>query len=192
MRRNVVVSVLVVLLAVGIVVVGPAQGEGSQSRSGAIVNTAYNKTLKTTILVNGAGMTLYLYTADHKGVSACAKDPSCTPIWYVLKPGGHVTAGAGVKASLLGTNNERKASHLQRASPLYLPRLPEGLRPPGQEARAGERPRLLQHLVRRLTERERDQELRPPLRTSRTSAVGSGVSLNARAGDSSQRCNAAS
>ena len=43
------------------------------------MNTAYNKTLKTTILVNGAGMTLYLYTADHKGVSACAKDTSCTP-----------------------------------------------------------------------------------------------------------------
>lgn len=109
MRRNVVVSVLVVLLAVGIVVVGPAQGEGSQSRSGAIVNTAYNKTLKTTILVNGAGMTLYLYTADHKGVSACAKDPSCTPIWYVLKPGGHVTAGAGVKASLLGTTQRTES-----------------------------------------------------------------------------------
>lgn len=72
------------------------------------MRTSYNKALKTTILVDGAGMTLYLYTADHKGVSACAKDPGCTQIWYALKPGGHIIAGAGVKASLLGTTTNGK------------------------------------------------------------------------------------
>ena len=71
------------------------------------MNTAYNKTLKTTILVNGAGMTLYLYTADHKGVFRLRKGPELHPD-LVRAQAGRLTAGAGVKASLLGTTTNGK------------------------------------------------------------------------------------
>jgi predicted lipoprotein with Yx(FWY)xxD motif len=77
--------------------------------SKVVVKAAYNKVVKATILVDGSGRSLYLYSSDRRGVSACAKEGAdCTNIWYALKAGGHVKAGAGVKASLLGTTTDGK------------------------------------------------------------------------------------
>ena len=57
------------------------------------------------VLVSSAGRTLYRYTVDSKGVNRCSGVPVCTKYWpaLVLKPGVNPSAGAGVKASLLGT-----------------------------------------------------------------------------------------
>jgi predicted lipoprotein with Yx(FWY)xxD motif len=116
-RHNSVVVVVGAVLA-SVLVTGCGSGGQAPSQSAAVVKTAYNKTLKKTILVNGSGLTLYLYTGDRNGVSACAKDPGCAMIWPALKPGGHATAGAGVKSALLGTTaNGKQVTY--NGHPLY-------------------------------------------------------------------------
>ena len=62
----------------------------------AIVKAAYNKELKATILVDGAGRTLYLFTSDLPNESTCT-DPQCQKIWLAYT--GTPKAGPGVKAS---------------------------------------------------------------------------------------------
>lgn len=52
-----------------------------------------------TVLVDGEGMTLYLFDNDADGESACYD--SCAETWPPLT--GEVTAGEGVDASLIGT-----------------------------------------------------------------------------------------
>lgn len=78
---------------------------GASSSSSAVVKTAFNKTLKKTILVDGAGRTLYMYTADTGGTSNCVNDSTyhCSKAWPPLLTTGAPHAGQGAKASLLGT-----------------------------------------------------------------------------------------
>lgn len=52
-----------------------------------------------TFLVDGAGMTLYLFTADSPGVSACMDE--CLENWPILE--GEPSAGDGVDEALLGS-----------------------------------------------------------------------------------------
>jgi predicted lipoprotein with Yx(FWY)xxD motif len=52
-----------------------------------------------TILVDGEGMTLYLFTKDSPGTSVCVDD--CLVAWPALE--GEPTAGDGVDESLLGS-----------------------------------------------------------------------------------------
>src|ERR1700752_2165456 len=58
------------------------------------------------VVVDGRGRTVYILTSgDHTNV-ACTASSGCTKLWPTLPlPGGMSTptAGAGVKASLLGT-----------------------------------------------------------------------------------------
>ncbi len=58
-----------------------------------------------TILVSPSGRTLYRYTVDRKGVNRCSGDPTCSKYWppFEVKASVKPTAGAGVKAALLGT-----------------------------------------------------------------------------------------
>ena len=65
----------------------------------AKVNLRSNKLGK--ILVNGSSQTLYLFEKDKNGKSACSGQ--CATFWPPLLTKGKPTAGAGVKASLLGT-----------------------------------------------------------------------------------------
>lgn len=53
------------------------------------------------ILVDGEGRTLYGFTVDTEGVSACYDD--CEQAWPPLVASGEVTAGAGIDASLITT-----------------------------------------------------------------------------------------
>ena len=76
---------------------------GSQGtpQSGATVNVSNNATLGD-FLVDGSGMTLYMFTKDTKGVSNCTGN--CLKNWPALTAaGGKVDAGSGVDASNLGT-----------------------------------------------------------------------------------------
>jgi predicted lipoprotein with Yx(FWY)xxD motif len=98
MRRVLIVA----LLAGGLVATATATATSSSS---AVVKTAFNKTLKKTILVDGSGRTLYMYTADTNGTSACTNDPTyhCSKAWPPFLTTGAPHAGPGAKASLLGT-----------------------------------------------------------------------------------------
>src|SRR5437868_6951394 len=93
-------------LAVVLALMVTASAAAAPSKS-VVVKAAYNKELKTTILVDGGGLTLYLFTADAASPnSVCTPDPSCRPLWPALK--APATAGPGVKASLLGTTADGK------------------------------------------------------------------------------------
>lgn len=68
------------------------------------MKTAFNKTLKKSIVVDGKGRTLYLFTEDTAGKATCAAaDPQCPKLWPALATVGKPLAGKGIKASLLGT-----------------------------------------------------------------------------------------
>jgi len=67
--------------------------------AGTVVSTA--KTSVGRILVNSRGHTLYLFGKDRNGKSACAG--MCATFWPPLIAAGKPSAGAGTRASLLGT-----------------------------------------------------------------------------------------
>jgi predicted lipoprotein with Yx(FWY)xxD motif len=108
---------LVVLIAVGLIAAGSlaaaALGSGKTSTV-ALRTTSVGK-----VLVAANGRTLYLFTADKGKTSTCYGQ--CAGFWPPLiatKP----SAGAGAKASLLGTT-KRKDGKLQvtyAGHPLYF------------------------------------------------------------------------
>jgi predicted lipoprotein with Yx(FWY)xxD motif len=55
------------------------------------------------ILVSSSGRTLYEFTRDHSGASACASIRGCPETWPALLSSGKPLAGSGVRASLLST-----------------------------------------------------------------------------------------
>lgn len=61
-----------------------------------------------TILVDGKGMTLYMFQKDKGGKSSC--DGACAAAWPPLLTGGKAMPGSGVKASLLGTTQRSDGS----------------------------------------------------------------------------------
>lgn len=66
---------------------------------GTVVSTA--KTSLGRILVNSRGHTLYMFGKDRDGKSACSG--KCATFWPPLTTAGKPRAGAGARASLLGT-----------------------------------------------------------------------------------------
>ena len=94
---------LVPVALVGVVGVGAAMAATSMMRSSGGTVQAAKSSKYGTVLVNSSGRTLYRYTADKKGVSVCTG--ACAKFWLalVLKGNAKPTAGAGAKASLLGT-----------------------------------------------------------------------------------------
>lgn len=60
-------------------------------------------TAKGKILVNGAGMTVYMFSKDHGSVDSCAKISGCLAQWPALTASGKPSGGPGVNASKLGT-----------------------------------------------------------------------------------------
>ena len=91
--------------AVTVVLALSLVGFAAASTSAAVVKVAYNAKLHTKILVNRAGITLYLYTGDYGKVSGCVDDSAyhCVRAWPPLATSGPPKAGAGAKASLLAT-----------------------------------------------------------------------------------------
>jgi predicted lipoprotein with Yx(FWY)xxD motif len=90
----------------------------TSSTPSALVKAAYNKSLKATILVDGAGRTLYLFSSDPKNLSTCAAvDPTCPKIWPAYTTSGKPIAGTGVKAALLGITAKKQVTY--DGHPLY-------------------------------------------------------------------------
>jgi predicted lipoprotein with Yx(FWY)xxD motif len=93
--------------------------------AGTVVKAAYNKTLKTTILVDARGMTLYEYVSDHPNVTPfpyCVDDPTyhCSKHWIPLY-GTAATAQGGAKQSLLSSvvRPDGKSQITYHTWPLY-------------------------------------------------------------------------
>lgn len=91
------------------------QGEDALGEDGVVVTTSGSEL--GTILVDGEGMTLYLFDEDEEGVSSC--DGSCAEVWPPLV--GDATATAEADGALLGTT-ERDDGSVQvtyAGMPLY-------------------------------------------------------------------------
>ena len=72
------------------------------SSGGAVVNVSTNSKY-TAFLVDGKGMTLYLFTKDSPGASTSACSGNCAKSWPPLLTTGKPVAGAGVDMSKFGT-----------------------------------------------------------------------------------------
>jgi predicted lipoprotein with Yx(FWY)xxD motif len=87
-----------------------------------VVKTAYNSKLKQTILVDGRGHTLYMWTTDAGGNPACVDDPTyhCSKHWIPLY-GTAATAQGGAKQSLLSSvvRPDGKSQITYHTWPLY-------------------------------------------------------------------------
>jgi predicted lipoprotein with Yx(FWY)xxD motif len=60
-----------------------AKTTAASSGSGAVVKTAANSTLGTTVLTDAAGMTLYRLSGERAGKFICTTAP-CTQLWHPL------------------------------------------------------------------------------------------------------------
>jgi len=107
-------ALIAVSLAAGL---GSALAAANSTQAGATVAVA--KTTLGSVLVDARGRTLYLFEKDKGGRSACAG--ACAAAWPPLTTSGKPRAGAGAKASLLGTT-KRADGRLQvtyNHHPLY-------------------------------------------------------------------------
>ncbi len=118
-------AMLWVALVVGAVAVSPmasAKGTGVVS-SAPVVKVAFNAQLKKSILVDGRGLTLYMYTADSAGKPACYNDATyhCSKAWIPLRAASAPKAGPGATASLLGVapRTDGAAQVTYKGHPLY-------------------------------------------------------------------------
>jgi predicted lipoprotein with Yx(FWY)xxD motif len=62
-------------------------------------------TSKGSVLVDGTGRALYMFSPDKQGASVCYDQ--CAKAWPPVVTGGAATAGAGADASLLGTTTRK-------------------------------------------------------------------------------------
>jgi predicted lipoprotein with Yx(FWY)xxD motif len=94
---------------------------GSIARSATQANgtVSLRKTKLGEVLVNSKGHTLYMFARDKNGKSSCSG--SCAKFWPPYLQHGKVTAGSGVKASLLGTTRRSNGSMqiTYKKHPLY-------------------------------------------------------------------------
>ena len=96
---------LVAALAFVLPAAASAPRTAASATAGAVVKTAYNAKLKTTILVNAAGMTLYEFESDYQGQPGCTNDSTyhCSKHWLPLLTAGMPRARGAAKQKLLGS-----------------------------------------------------------------------------------------
>ena len=124
-------TVLGAALAVALAAAGVAAAAAVTHQSSAAAKaTAGKVTLHNTkignVLATSSGRTLYLFTKDKHGKSAC--NGACAGYWPPLMKKGALSAAGGVKSKLLGTT-KRKNGKLQvtyKGHPLYLFKLDHG------------------------------------------------------------------
>ncbi len=77
-----------------------------------------NKTPYGAYLTADEGHALYVFTADHGGMSAC--QDACTKVWPPVMTGAAPVAGPGIQANLLGTIKRGDSMQVTYAGmPLY-------------------------------------------------------------------------
>lgn len=110
-RGLLVVLALATVLAALVVAAQAVAAGGAQVKLG--------KTSLGSVLVDAKGRTLYMFTADKHGKSACYGQ--CATYWPPLLAGSAAVRGSGVEASLLGTTKRRdgKLQVTYHGRPLY-------------------------------------------------------------------------
>jgi len=89
------------------------------SPAGTAATIAVATTKLGQILVDGKGLTLYLFVADTSTTSTC--NSSCATVWPPVLTTGAPQAGAGANASLLGTTTRTDGTTevIYAGHPLY-------------------------------------------------------------------------
>ena len=142
MKRTPLVVLLAALLLSGLVVSAMALGGRTAAVSRAVVKVAFNTKLKKTVVVDGSGRTLYMFTEDTRGTATCTPQgvngPACPMLWPPLTSQGAPLAGKDIKASLLGitkrTDGKRQVTYNRH--PLYY--YHGGLGAPGSDKKPGD------------------------------------------------------
>jgi predicted lipoprotein with Yx(FWY)xxD motif len=99
--RLVLIVSAVLLCAVGGSVAAAASLSAKRATP-ALIKVKVAKKINRNIVVSSKGLTLYLFTADTGGTSACT-DPACKKLWPPLLTTGAPVAGKGINRGLLGT-----------------------------------------------------------------------------------------
>jgi predicted lipoprotein with Yx(FWY)xxD motif len=122
-RTVLAVAVGIALAAAGVAAAAAVthQSTGSSAASNATAGrVTLHKTKLGKVLATNSGRTLYLFMKDKNGRSSCYGQ--CAGYWPPLMQKGKLSAGAGVKAGLLGTtkrkNGRRQVTY--KGHPLYL------------------------------------------------------------------------
>jgi predicted lipoprotein with Yx(FWY)xxD motif len=119
-------TLLTAFVLSGLVVSTTALGGQTAPSSRAVVKVAFNTKLKKSIVTDGSGRTLYMFTEDtHGTATVCtAQGPygkECPMLWPPLTSQGAALAGKGIKPSLLGitkrTDGKRQVTYNRH--PLY-------------------------------------------------------------------------
>jgi predicted lipoprotein with Yx(FWY)xxD motif len=97
----------------------PNPSPSPAATTGTTIAVATNAKLSGQILVDGKGITVYLFVADTGSTSTCYT--SCASIWPPVLTTGAPQAGAGATASLLGTTTrtDGKIEVTYAGHPLY-------------------------------------------------------------------------
>ena len=121
LKRTVLAAAVgIVLAAAGVAAAAAVTHQSTASSSATAGRVTLHKTKIGKVLATSSGRTLYLFMKDKNRKSACYRQ--CATDWPPLMKKGKVSAGAGVKAVLLGTT-KRKNGKLQvtyKGHPLYL------------------------------------------------------------------------
>jgi predicted lipoprotein with Yx(FWY)xxD motif len=106
-----------VLAAVAVVVVAAFASTATGAGSTTVKTSAAGSLGR--ILVNGKGVTLYLFEKDAKNKSRCSG--SCATVWPPLIAKGHLRASGGVRGSHLGSikRSDGKRQVTYFGHPLY-------------------------------------------------------------------------
>jgi len=120
------VALVTAVVLSGLVVSTTADGGRTSSDARTVVKTAFNKTLKKSIVTDATGRTLYMFVEDVNGV-----DKNCTPsgpwgaecptLWPPLTSQGAPLAGPGINAALLTVHkrSDGKRQVAYNGHPLY-------------------------------------------------------------------------
>jgi len=119
-RRPLLVLSAVLLCAVGGSVAAAASPHEGSAGS-ALIKIRLAKKINRNIVVSSKGLTLYMFTADTGGTSACT-DAACMKLWPPLLTAGAPVAGKGINRALLGTIQRPNGSQqvTYNKHPLYF------------------------------------------------------------------------
>lgn len=117
--------ILIGLAALALVAAGCGDDDGDGDAAPVATETGDDATVAVadtdlgSVLADGAGMTLYLFTNDEGGTSTCYDD--CAQAWPPLTVDGDPVAGDGVDTDLLGTveRDDGKTQVTYASMPLY-------------------------------------------------------------------------
>ena len=119
-RRPLLVVSAVLLCAVGGSVAAAASPHAKRAGP-ALIKIRLAKKINRNIVASSTGLTLYMFTADTGGTSACT-DAACMKLWPPLLTTGAPVAGKGINRLLLGTiqRPDGKQQVTYRKHPLYF------------------------------------------------------------------------